>query len=76
MAGESLKPWIRTDLFDEAAPVKHPVPGRLLGWPMAPNGMLCPAGRSLMPRLMSFNPVPLNPGSFSPVPRIVELFRA
>ncbi|WP_181032304.1 hypothetical protein [Arthrobacter sp. ZGTC212] len=65
MAGESLKTWIRTDLFD-AAPVKHPVPGRLLGWPMAPNGMLCPAGRSLMPHLMSFNPVP----------RILELFRA
>ncbi len=66
VAGESLKTWIRTDLFDAKALVKHSVPGRLPGWPMAPNGMLSPAGRSLMP-----HPVPLNP-----VPLILELLRA
>ena len=49
VAGESLRAWIRTDLFDAEALVVPPVPGRLMGRAKVPVGMLCPAGRSLKP---------------------------
>ena len=68
VAGESLKPWIRTDLSEAAALAMVSVPGRALvrflrilhpDQPV-PNALadraLCPAGRSSKP-----TPVPLTP---------------